>query len=152
MQRRRQRRPRHRRYTARGMPPTVVLAVSLCLAACASHPSFDQAGNGSTIYLDALSEVAKTAARQQIVTALSQGVASYDLGIGDEVEVFFHLRQRPTAKPYLISSGDKLRIDFLSDTQTNQTVEVRPDGRVSLPLIGPVVAAGKTPEALAQQL
>ena len=73
---------------------------------------------------------------------------------GDEIEILFSITQRPTTRAYLISVADKLRIDILNQTDNNRDVQVqvRPDGQISMPLIGSVMAAGKTPDALTRQL
>ena len=53
---------------------------------------------------------------------------------------------------YLIGPGDSLEI-FVRDNPTlTTTVPVRPDGRVSIPLVQSIVAAGKTPDELAADL
>lgn len=57
-----------------------------------------------------------------------------------------------TAKPaaaasssdYRLASGDKLRIEVYKDDQLSQSLQVRPDGKITLPLVGDVVAAGRT--------
>jgi len=46
---------------------------------------------------------------------------------------------------YRLGAGDKLRIEVYKDTQLSQSVQVRPDGKVTLPLIGDMAAAGLTP-------
>lgn len=57
---------------------------------------------------------------------------------------------------YRIRTGDSLRIEVLEDTSLNRTTLVSPDGRITLPLAGSVLAAGRTVEqvqsALIQQL
>jgi polysaccharide export outer membrane protein len=53
---------------------------------------------------------------------------------------------------YVIAPGDRLSISVLEDPALNQTVLVRPDGFISLPLAGSVRAAGETPESLQAQL
>ena len=50
----------------------------------------------------------------------------------------------PTAE-YRMSAGDKLRIEVYKDPQLSQSAQVRPDGKITLPLIGDVEAAGLTP-------
>ena len=129
-----------------------LLLLNLGLTACESTRSYERASDGPTVYLDELSDAAKAEARQKIVESLSRGVATYDLGVGDEVEIFFHINRKPTPKQYVISAADTLRIEFLSDTENSRTVQVLPDGRLSLPLIGTVIAAGQTADALAHQL
>jgi polysaccharide biosynthesis/export protein len=46
---------------------------------------------------------------------------------------------------YRMSAGDKLRIEVYKDPQLSQSVQVRPDGKITLPLIGDIEATGKTP-------
>ncbi|WEN15387.1 polysaccharide export protein [Rhodanobacter sp. AS-Z3] len=56
------------------------------------------------------------------------------------------------AERYLIGPGDSLEI-FVRDNPTlTTTVPVRPDGRVSIPLVQSIVAAGKSPEELGKDL
>jgi len=49
-----------------------------------------------------------------------------------------------TAADYRLASGDKLRIEVYKDTQLSQSLQVRPDGKITLPLVGDVTAAGRT--------
>lgn len=49
-----------------------------------------------------------------------------------------------TAADYRLTAGDKLRIEVYKDTQLSQSLQVRPDGKITLPLVGDVVAAGRT--------
>jgi polysaccharide export outer membrane protein len=53
---------------------------------------------------------------------------------------------------YVIGPEDVLGINFWREAEISGDVTVRPDGRVTLPLIGDVQAAGLTPEALKQQI
>ena len=56
------------------------------------------------------------------------------------------------AERYIIGPGDSLEI-FVRDNPTLSTsVPVRPDGRISIPLVQSIVAAGKTPDELAGDL
>ena len=48
------------------------------------------------------------------------------------------------ASDYRLVTGDKLRIEVYKDPQLSQTLQVRPDGKITLPLIGDVMAAGRT--------
>ncbi len=49
-----------------------------------------------------------------------------------------------TANDYLLAAGDKLRIEVYKDTQLSQSLQIRPDGKITLPLVGDVAAAGRT--------
>lgn len=53
---------------------------------------------------------------------------------------------------YRIVPGDKLRIDVYKDAQLSQALQVRPDGKITLPLIGDVVAEGRTSTELRDSL
>ena len=49
------------------------------------------------------------------------------------------------ANEYRLVQGDKLRIEVYKDAQLSQSVQIRPDGKITLPLIGDLQADGKTP-------
>ena len=53
---------------------------------------------------------------------------------------------------YLIQVGDSLDIKFFYNAELNETVTVRPDGRISLQLVHDVLAAGRTPAELTAAL
>jgi polysaccharide export outer membrane protein len=46
---------------------------------------------------------------------------------------------------YRVGPADKLRIEVYKDPQLSQSVQVRPDGKITLPLIGDLEADGHTP-------
>ena len=59
------------------------------------------------------------------------------------------LRRRPDYK-YLIGAGDVLNINRVwRNPELSATVRVRPDGKMTAPLIEDIVAIGKNPTALA---
>lgn len=49
---------------------------------------------------------------------------------------------------YRLIAGDKLRIEVYKDAQLSQSLQIRPDGKITLPLVGDVAAAGRTPVEL----
>ena len=49
-----------------------------------------------------------------------------------------------SSNDYRLVSGDKLRIEVYKDTQLSQSLQVRPDGKITLPLVGDVTASGRT--------
>ena len=59
-----------------------------------------------------------------------------------------------TAVPadYRLAPGDKLRVEVYKDTQLSQSLQVRPDGKVTLPLIGDIVASDLTPIQLRDRI
>jgi polysaccharide export outer membrane protein len=49
-----------------------------------------------------------------------------------------------TANDYRLMAGDKLRIEVYKDAQLSQALQIRPDGKITLPLVGDLPAAGRT--------
>jgi polysaccharide export outer membrane protein len=58
----------------------------------------------------------------------------------------------PSIERYIIGPGDSLDIYVRDNPTLTTTVPVRPDGRISIPLVQSIMAAGKTPEQLADDL
>jgi len=58
----------------------------------------------------------------------------------------------PTSPDYVIGPEDVLKIDVWKEPEMSGTSPVRPDGKISLPLIGDVPAAGMTPTQLTAEL
>jgi polysaccharide export outer membrane protein len=53
---------------------------------------------------------------------------------------------------YIIGPGDMLQVFVWRNPDLSQTVPVRPDGKISTPLVENMVAVGKTPSQLARDL
>jgi polysaccharide export outer membrane protein len=53
---------------------------------------------------------------------------------------------------YLIGPGDTLQVSVWRNPELSTTVPVRPDGRISTPLIDDETAAGKTPQQLGHDI
>ncbi|MGD8847343.1 MAG: polysaccharide biosynthesis/export family protein [Desulfobacteraceae bacterium] len=60
-------------------------------------------------------------------------------------------KPRPTA-PYVIRPGDQLDIKFYYNTELNESVDVRPDGKITLQLVDDIQAAGFEPAELDELL
>lgn len=58
----------------------------------------------------------------------------------------------PTPEHYIIGPGDNLEIFVRDNPNLTTAVPVRPDGRISIPLVQSIMAAGKTPDQLADAL
>jgi polysaccharide export outer membrane protein len=63
---------------------------------------------------------------------------------------------RPDTSPivgeYKLGAGDKLRIEVYKDAQLSQSVQIRPDGKITLPLVGDIEATERTPLELRDQI
>ena len=55
-------------------------------------------------------------------------------------------------KSYKIAVGDQIKINVWKNRELSLAVPVRPDGKISVPLIGDVMAVGYTPEELAERI
>ncbi len=49
-----------------------------------------------------------------------------------------------TEQEYRLGPGDKLRVEVYREPQLSQSLQVRPDGKITLPLVGDVAATGRT--------
>lgn len=58
----------------------------------------------------------------------------------------------PDESPLRLAAGDSVEIKFYYAPELNETQTIRPDGMVSLELVGEVRAGGRTPAELAERL
>jgi polysaccharide biosynthesis/export protein len=59
---------------------------------------------------------------------------------------------RRTGEDYIIGPGDSLQIFVWRNPELSVTVPVRPDGKISTPLVENMVAVGKSPSILARDI
>lgn len=59
---------------------------------------------------------------------------------------------KPTAATYVVGPPDQLFVSVLPEPTLERTVVVRPDGRISIDLIGDVQASGRTAEQIAEEI
>jgi polysaccharide export outer membrane protein len=60
--------------------------------------------------------------------------------------------QPPPVAEYLIGPGDVLSISVWKDESLTQTIPVRPDGKISFPLIGEIMAGGKSVSQVKEEI
>lgn len=53
---------------------------------------------------------------------------------------------------YRIGVDDKVQVSVWKNPELSITVPVRPDGKISVPLVGEVLAGGRTPEEVAEEI
>lgn len=58
----------------------------------------------------------------------------------------------PPADEYLIGVDDMVQVSVWRNPELGVTAPVRPDGKISVPLVGDVEAGGRTPDAVAKDL
>jgi len=118
------------------------------LCACSS-PSDRGVADSDVKYHSDLSAEEQADARRLIGSKFQQGLADYLLNVGDVIEVLFLLGADVEIDEYRIHVGDLLGIEFFYHSEISRQLRVRPDGRITLPLKGEIMAAGKTPMELA---
>jgi polysaccharide biosynthesis/export protein len=110
----------------------ILTAVPLFLAACGNAqnggPASNQSGQSSLLDAD---------------RSVQASAADHDGKAGPAPD---------DARTYVIGAGDTLFVYVNDAPQLTAEVPVRPDGRISTPLIPEIVAAGKTPGQLARDL
>lgn len=90
---------------------------------------------------------AETAAPSTTATAAPNAATALPSGTGRADS-----RTANTSPDYRLVPGDKLRIEVYRDAQLSQSLQVRPDGKITLPLIGDVAAEGRTSTELRDAL
>lgn len=80
---------------------------------------------------------------------LFTGCAS-DAHISANSDILKENNSSETIVEYHIGVDDTVNINVWRNPELSVTVPVRPDGKISMPLIGDVHAAGSTPEAVAE--
>lgn len=55
-------------------------------------------------------------------------------------------------RPYTLRTGDTLSVRFWGNEELDQEIQVRPDGKISMPFVDDVQAAGLTPAELDERL
>lgn len=79
-------------------------------------------------------------------------VPYYRIGPGDVVELIYHIRYDVIEENYFLEMQDKINIQFPFHPQFSTTALVRPDGRITMPLLGDVYAESMTTAELADKL
>jgi polysaccharide export outer membrane protein len=93
--------------------------------------------------------------RLRAIAALLVAVVALTACSGDQAEYEEANGVSPVHTPgpdYLIGPGDNLQIFVWRNPELTSTVPVRPDGRISVPLVEDMPAIGKTPTMLARDV
>ncbi len=61
-------------------------------------------------------------------------------------------REALTSAPYIVTPGDRLLVNVWNQPPLSGEVLVRPDGNITLPLVGDVPVAGTTPQQVADAI
>ncbi|MBI5605154.1 MAG: polysaccharide biosynthesis/export family protein [Deltaproteobacteria bacterium] len=76
----------------------------------------------------------------------------YKIRSGDVIEIIYHMLYEENPAEYLLEVQDSVKIEFFNQPDMNRTVSIRSDGKVTLPLIGDIPAAGLSSSQLEQEI
>jgi polysaccharide export outer membrane protein len=71
-------------------------------------------------------------------------IPQYRVGPGDVLEIVYHLKYEISAEEYRLEVQDRISVNFPFQPQFNSSVMVRPDGKITMPIIGDVAVESKT--------
>ena len=86
------------------------------------------------------------------VSIILMGLSLYGCGSTNSMGVILPDSSLDNESSYLIGPGDGLEIFVWRHADLSVNVQVRPDGKISTPLVEDILAAGKTPTGLARDL
>lgn len=87
-----------------------------------------------------------------VAVALVAGCAGPQSSSQEAINEALSLQTSTSVDEYVLGPTDSIQISVWRNADLSIGVPVRPDGRVSMPLIGDVMATGKTPEQLATEI
>ena len=70
----------------------------------------------------------------------------------DKIQMALGMPTSTSVENYLLGPTDVVQISVWRNEDLSTSVPVRPDGRISMPLIGDIKATGKTPEQLSNEI
>ncbi|MDI9245593.1 XrtA/PEP-CTERM system exopolysaccharide export protein [Marinobacter sp. CHS3-4] len=87
-----------------------------------------------------------------LVSALIVGCASQSPSSPEKIQRALALDTSSSEETYVIGATDEVRVSVWRNQDLSAAVPVRPDGKISVPLVGDVQASGRTPEQLADSI
>ncbi|MDO3722427.1 polysaccharide biosynthesis/export family protein [Marinobacter sp. chi1] len=84
--------------------------------------------------------------------ALAAGCVGPSASSRDKIQRALSVNTTTSVDEYLLGATDVVQVSVWRNEDLSITVPVRPDGKISVPLVGDVQAAGRTPQALADDI
>ena len=84
--------------------------------------------------------------------ARNRHVNKYRIRVDDQLTIVFRITRNRTSQAYGLNVGDEIRIESVADTDLARRLIIQPDGTVSLPFLGQVMASGRTTDELRRDL
>lgn len=120
------------------------LGASLMLgASCSSLFPHDR--NTDNEYISAVRPISQDLIDPDRPFEESRYLPRYTLNPGDSVQVAYDVRALETEEDYVIEAGDVIELKVLFHEEVDNTYNVRPDGKISLPYKGDFKISGLTP-------
>jgi polysaccharide export outer membrane protein len=94
----------------------------------------------------------KTPQQYDLAQAFDIVCRNYRLGPDDTLRVLYQTEWSVPAGSFKLDTLDEISVDFVLDPQLNVTRTINPDGMITLPGIGDIMAAGLTREELARKI
>ena len=86
------------------------------------------------------------------IFGLLAGCASTPASPPEKIRQALSMEGAENSAPYILGATDVVSVSVWRNPDLSASVPIRPDGKISVPLIGDVQAAGRTPEALADSI
>jgi polysaccharide biosynthesis/export protein len=90
--------------------------------------------------------------KKSIAIGLMLTVSALLTASAQEVPATSAAAQQDSAALYRLAAGDVITVRFFFNSELNDDIQIRPDGHISMQLIGDVVAGGKTVAELSREL
>lgn len=87
-----------------------------------------------------------------LIVSLLSGCAGPSASSRDKIQRALSVTTTASVEEYLLGVTDVVRVSVWRNEDLSVEVPVRPDGKISVPLVGDVQASGRTPQALADDI
>lgn len=82
----------------------------------------------------------------------TEHVSNYYLRVNDMLTLTYINSRQKLGERYRLGIGDRLLVESSVDESLRREVQIQPDGEITLPIVGEVMAAGKTVKELREDL
>lgn len=87
-----------------------------------------------------------------LIVSLIAGCAGPSASSREKIQRALSVTTHASVEEYLLGVTDVVRVSVWRNEDLSVEVPVRPDGKISVPLVGDVQASGRTPQALAEDI
>ncbi|MBR9871237.1 MAG: sugar ABC transporter substrate-binding protein [Gammaproteobacteria bacterium] len=87
-----------------------------------------------------------------LAVALFSGCAGPSASSPEKIQRALAVETRDSVDQYILGATDVVQVSVWRNDDLSIAVPVRPDGKISVPLVGDVQASGRTPEELASNI